>query len=194
MDRVRELIEEIRIYGIENNVPIMSIDTIDKIHEIIKENNIKSILELGTAIAYSTINFASFDINNITSIERDEKRYNIALNNAKRSKLSNINLIYADALEVEINDKFDLIIIDAAKSQNIKFFEKYKNNLNENGIIIIDNISFHGLVETDKRIESRNVRQMIRKLKNFIEFLDNNNEYSVEYVKVGDTLAICKKK
>ena len=59
MDRVRELIEEIRVYGENNNVPIMSRETIDTINKIIDENNIKSVLEIGTAIAYSTINFAS---------------------------------------------------------------------------------------------------------------------------------------
>ena len=60
MDRVSKLIEEIRVYGVNNEVPIMSVETIDTIKKIIIENNIHSILEIGTAIAYSTINFASY--------------------------------------------------------------------------------------------------------------------------------------
>ena len=69
MDRIRRLISEIRDYGIKNEVPIMSEDTINTIIKIIKDNNIKSILEIGSAIGYSTICFASCNIDKITSIE-----------------------------------------------------------------------------------------------------------------------------
>ena len=195
MDRIRKLIEEIKQYGINNNVPIMSEDTIDKINEIIIDNNIHSILELGTAIGYSTICFASNEnINKIVSIERDNDRYNIAFNNVKESNLNNITLIHDDIYNVAIKDKFDLLIIDAARSQNIKLFEIFKNNLNENGIIIIDNLSFHGYVGNSENIKSRNLRQMVRKIEKFREFLDNSTEYSVEYFEVGDTIGVCKKK
>ena len=195
MDRVRELIKEIREYGISNNVPIMSEETIDTINKIINDNKIKSILEIGTAIGYSTICFASNEcINNITSIERDDERYNIALNNVKLSNLNNITLIHDDALNTIINDKFDLIIIDAAKSQNMNFLNKYSSNLNKNGIIIIDNLSFHGYVGKSSEIKSRNLRQMVRKIEKFIDYLKNNDEYNVEFIEVGDTIGVCKKK
>ena len=195
MDRIRELIEEIREYGIKNDVPIMSVETIDTINKIIDENNIHSILEIGTAIAYSTICFASNkNINKIVSIERDDIREKIAISNVEKSELKNITLIHDDALNTQINDKFDLLIIDAAKSQNTKFFNKYKNNLTENGIIIIDNLEFHGYVGKSKEIKSRNLRQMVRKIEKFLEFLDNNDEYNVEYIEVGDRLGVCKKK
>ena len=91
MDRLRELIEEIRKYGIDNNVPIMSSESIDTINKIINENNVNSILEIGTAIAYSTICFASNTcVNKVTSIERDKNRYDIAVSNVKKSELNNI--------------------------------------------------------------------------------------------------------
>ena len=195
MDRIRELIEEIRVNGVENNVPIMSVETIETINKIIDENNIHSILEIGTAIGYSTICFSSNNnIERVVSIERDDERENIAISNVSKSGLSNIELIHDDALNVEIFDKFDLVIIDAAKSQNTKFFNKYKLNLNENGIMIIDNLEFHGYVGKSKEIKSRNLRQMVRKIEKFLEFLDNQEEYSVEYIEVGDRLGVCKKK
>lgn len=195
MDNILELIEEIRIYGINNNVPIMSVESIDTIQNIINENNISSILEIGTAIGYSTINFASNSkIKKITSIERDVERYNIAVSNVSKSKLSNIELLLADALDIQIDEKYDLLIIDAAKSQNKKFFNKYKNNLTKNGIIIIDNLEFHGYVGASKEIKSRNLRQMVRKIEKFLEFLDTQEEYNVEYIEVGDRLGVCKKK
>ena len=190
---INNLIEEIRVYGVDNNVPIMSKETIDNIIEIIKKNNIKSILEIGTAIGYSTINFALY-VDNITSIERDDDRYSIAVSNVNKSKLSNINLIHDDALNTIINDKYDMVIIDAAKSQNRRFFEKYKSNLNDNGIIIVDNLSFHGYVGKSNEIKSRNLRQMVRKIEKFLVFLSENVEFDIEYLEVGDRLAICKKK
>ena len=195
MGNILELIEEIRQYGVENDVPIMSVETIDTINKIIDENNIHSILEIGTAIAYSTINFAANkNIERITSIERDDVREKIAIENVQKSGLKNITLIHDDALNTEINEKFDLVIIDAAKSQNTKFFNKYKNNLTKDGIIIIDNLEFHGYVGKSKEIKSRNLRQMVRKIEKFLEFLDTQEEYNVEYIEVGDRLGVCKKK
>ncbi len=195
MDRLRELINDIREYGIKNNVPIMSEDTIEKINEIINTNNIKTILEIGTAIGYSTICFAcNKNITKITSIERDNNRYSLAVNNVVSSSLKNIDLIHDDAENVIIKDKYDLVIIDAAKSQNLKFFNKYKENLNKNGIIIIDNLSFHGYVGKSSEIKSRNLRQMVRKIEKFIDFLDTNQEFDVEYIEVGDKLGVCKRK
>ena len=191
---INSLITEMREYGTLNEVPIMSVETINKINDIINTNNIHSILEIGTAIAYSTICFASNkNINKITSIERDKVRFKIAESNVLKSKLNNIKLINDDALNTIINDKYDLVIIDAAKSQNMKFFNKYKNNLNENGIIIIDNLDFHGYVGKSNEIKSRNLRQMVRKIEKFIDFLNNQTEYKVEYIEVGDRLGVCKK-
>ncbi len=195
MDRIRELINDIKTYGNENNVPIMSEDTINTIINIINENNIESILEIGTAIAYSTICFANNNrVKNITSIERDDNRYLLAANNVKLSNLSNIKLIHDAAENINIKDKFDLVIIDAAKSQNLKFFNKFKENLNSNGIIIIDNLSFHGYVGKSSEIKSRNLRQMVRKIEKFIDFLNNNQEFVVTYIEVGDRLGVCKRK
>lgn len=193
MDRVRGIIEEVKNYGILNEVPIMSEDTIKEIKKIIKNNNVKTILELGTAIGYSTLCFASTGIDKIVSIERDELRQSIAVKNVQNSGLSNIELILGDALETRIEGKFDMIIIDAAKSQNMKFFQKYENNLNEHGIIIIDNLSFHGYVGKSSEIKSKNLRQMVRKIERFISFLDNIDGYDVKYIEVGDRLAVCKK-
>ena len=195
MDRISKLIKEIEEYGIKNNVPIMSEDTIETIKNIITVNEFHTILEIGTAIGYSTICFASTPgVTNITSIERDPIRSAIAVNNVKKSELKNITLRHTDALEIELNDKFDLIIIDAAKSQNMKFFNKFKDNLNEDGIIIIDNLSFHGYVNKTERIKSRNLRQMVNKIRKFIDFLNNNEEFTVKYIEVGDTLGVCKRK
>jgi len=187
---------EIEKYAHENNIPIMMSDGIEFMLEYIKKNNIKHILEIGTAIGYSAIKMAlvSEDIK-ITTIERDKNRYNMAIKNIKDFSLeSRINVILADAFDVEITDKYDLIFIDAAKSQYIKFFEKFKYNLNEKGVIFSDNLYFHGLTSKAlSDIESRNVRGIVRKLNNYIDFLNNNKEFKTEFFSIGDGISISRK-
>ena len=180
-------------YAQNNNIPIMLPDGIEFLLEYIKKNNIQNILEIGTAIGYSAIRMCLLDPNiKVTTIERDEKRYQEALKNIKEFNLEKqINVILDDALSTNITDKFDLIFIDAAKSQYIKFFEKYKVNLKEHGVIVSDNLKFHGLVETPiEQIESRNVRGIVRKLNNYIDFLKNNQEFKTTFYDIGDGISI----
>lgn len=186
---------EIKEYAKENNVPIMQDAGMDFICNYIKENNIKSILEIGSAIGYSAIRFAS--INNdikVTTIERDIDRYNEAVKNIKNESLDNRITIYnLDALEFTTNDKFDLIFIDAAKSQYIKFFERYKINLNDNGVIVSDNLSFHGFVEHPELTHNRNTKQLVGKIRKYINFLKENKEFDTTFYNVGDGVSISKK-
>ena len=160
-------------YASVNNVPIMTDDGIEFLLDYIKNHNIKRILEVGTAIGYSAICMCSLNSDiTVTSIERDENRYLEAVNNINKSNLdSRIQLLFGDALETEINGTYDLIFIDAAKAQNEKFFEKFENNLIDNGTIITDNMNFHGLVyQEDTSTLSRNLRQLVRKVKNYKTF------------------------
>lgn len=197
MDRIEKenLIREMRTYAEEANVPIMQRDGINFLVEQIIKKDVKNILEIGTAIGYSTIIMAFIRDNiKITSVERDEKRYLKAVKNVKKAHLEDrINLIFNDALEVNIKDKYDLIFIDAAKAQNIKFFEKFKDNLNEKGLIITDNMNFHGLTEKEEEIKSRNLRALVRKIKNYRKYLEENTEFKTEFLNIGDGIAISKR-
>jgi len=190
------LIKEMEIYAEEKNIPIMQKKGIDFLCKIISKSDVKNILEIGTAIGYSAIKMANVNEDiNVTSIERDQDRYIMALSNIKKAKLDKrINVIYKDALDVKIKGKYDLIFIDAAKGQYIKFFEKFKENLNPGGIIISDNLSFHGLVEQKERIESRNLRQLVGKIRKYVEFLETNKEFKTKFYKVGDGIAVSLKK
>lgn len=96
-------------------------------------------------------------------------------------------------LEVEINGKFDMIFIDAAKAQYIKFFEKFKYNLSDNGVIISDNLSFHGLTEPDVVIKNRNLRQLVRKINNYKQYLLENSEFKTEFYDIGDGITVSKR-
>ena len=187
---------ELEEYAKINNIPIMQKDGILYLINYIKENNIKNILEIGSAIGYSSIMMASIDSDiRITTIERDKDRYDLAVSNIKKYNLDNqINIIYGDAVDTDITGMYDLIFIDAAKGKNIFFFEKYKNNLVKRGTIITDNLSFHGLVEDNSLIRTKNQKGIVNKIKDFISFLDNNDEFDTEYIPVGDKIAISKRR
>ena len=188
---------ELEKYALENNIPIMMKDGIEFLTNYIKENNITNILEIGSAIGYSAIRMCLVnDDVKVTTIERDIKRYNEAIKNINEFNLNDrITIINDDAFNVELNDKYDLIFIDAAKSQYIKFFEKFKLNLKENGVIVSDNLDFHGLVNKDiNTIESRNVRGLVRKLNTYIEFLKDNEEFETTFYEIGDGISISKLK
>lgn len=189
------MIEKIEKYAKENNVPIMLSDGIEYLCQFIQDNNIKNILEIGTAIGYSAIRMALVNENiNITTIERDKERYDIAINNINSMNLDNrINVIYGDAMDTEIDGLYDLIFIDASKGHSIDFFLKYSKNLSKDGAIITDNLSFHGLVEDESLALTRNQRGLVRKIKNFMEFLDNNEEFDTIYVNVGDKISISRR-
>ena len=189
------MLEEIEKYAKEKKVPIMMKDGIEYLCKFIKENNIKRILEIGSAIGYSSIKMALVaDDITITTIERDIERYNVAVDNIKKFNLDGrINIMFGDALETEIDGEFDLIFIDASKGNNIKFFNKYSKCLSSCGIIVTDNLLFHGLVKDESLIKTKNQRGLVRKIKEFIEFLDNNSDFDTIYLDIGDGIAISKK-
>lgn len=189
------MISEIEEYAKDNNVPIMMKDGITYLCDYIKNNNVKTILEIGSAIGYSSIMMASVDNDiKVTTIEKDVNRYNIAVDNINKFNLSSrITILNEDALESNITGCYDLIFIDASKGNNINFFNKYKDNLAKNGTIVTDNLSFHGLVEDETLIKTKNQKGIVKKIKQYIDFLSNNKDFITTYVPVGDKISISKK-
>ena len=190
-------IKTIKEYALVNKVPIMVDDSIDFIISKIHQKRVKKVLEIGTAIGYSAIMMALSSPNlTVTSIEKDKDRYLEAVKNIKKFELeAKITLIYNDALDVLLKEKYDLILIDAAKSKNLDFFNKFEKNLEPNGIIITDNLSFHGYVEQEpSQIQNRNIRALVRKIRNYIDFLENNIKYKTTFYEIGDGLSVTEKR
>ena len=190
-------INALKEYATINNSPIMQDEGIDFLTTFIMKKQIKNILEVGTAIGYSAIMMAktSNDIH-VTTIERDETRYMEALKNIKKFNLEDrITLIFNDALNVNLEEDFDLIFIDAAKGKNKDFFEHFEKNLAINGYIITDNMYFHGYVEmNEEEIPSKNIQGIVRKIKDYTYFLENHMLYKTTIYKVGDGVAVTERR
>lgn len=188
------MFEDLILYAKENKVPIIKDEGLEVILSEIKNHSFKSCLEIGTAIGYSAIRIASFGLE-VTSVERNEEMYNLAINNIKKYNLNEkIEVVLTDALNYTPTKKYDLIFIDAAKAQNIKFFERFSPYLNDGGEIIVDNLDFHGLVGSDPSTLSKNLRSLTKKISEFIDWLKNNEDYDTIITHKGDGMSISKKK
>ncbi|CCV64271.1 O-methyltransferase, family 3 [Alteracholeplasma palmae J233] len=185
-----QVLQEMKSYAETNDVPIICDEGLSFLLKTIKENNVKSILEIGTAIGYSALLMSEPDIK-VDTIERDLKRYQEASQFLKPLDYP-IHLIYADALLYDgpLN-QYDLIFIDAAKAQYEKFFNKYQHYLKPNGIIVCDNLNFHNLTP---EMVSRNTRQLLRKINGFKDFLTENSLYETTFYNVGDGMSISRRK
>ncbi len=191
---------EFKVYACSHDVPIIKDEGLEFICDYIKKNNVRNVLEIGTAIGYSAIKFAQVSpLVNVVSLEIDIDRYIVAVQSVKDAALSDrIKLFHADALTFDFPDelketKFDLIFIDAAKAQYIKFFEKYKTCLSENGAIISDNLSFHGMVEDLSLTHNYSTKKLVKKIRRYIEFLKNNAEFTTVFYKDGDGIGVSKR-
>ena len=189
------LLVSLKMYALENNVPIITDEGINFINQIIKLSNIKNILEIGTAIGYSAISMALKNDVLITSIERDNKMYELAQKNVNNALLNDkIKLINEDALDIDASKigMFDLIFIDAAKAQSINFFNKFKDYLKNGGVIVTDNLLFHNLI--DQEAKTRNLRQLMRKIDNFNKFVVEQEDFDTYLYQIGDGMSLSIKR
>lgn len=195
-----DLEQKLKDYACKNNVPIIFDEGLAFLESIIALKRPKVILEIGTAIGYSAIRMHRVCDSEIYTIERNEKMYNEAVKNIHEAGCDDkIHIIFKDALEAfsdVSNVRFDMIFIDAAKAQYMKFFDLYTPLLNANGAVICDNMLFHGLVEDKESYQnqSRSVRGLIRKLGNFHQSLLQNTEYQTSIFDIGDGMSISVKK
>lgn len=188
---------EMEEFALENRVPIIEVEVARFLEFLVMLKKPKRILEIGTAIGYSSIIMnRAYPESNITTIEIDEKNFLKAKEFIKKAGLEkNIDTIYADANDALdfITDKYDMIFMDAAKGQYISFFEKSIERLNSGGILVSDNILFRGLVAKEKN-NVRRKNTIVRRLKEFLKIITNSEEFSTTIVPIDDGMAICYKK
>ena len=199
-----KVIKDMHQYALQNKVPIISDEGLVYLLELVRLTNAKKILEVGTAIGYSAMQMASIskDIH-IDTIEREIEVYNVATSYITQAKMDKqIHLILKDGLEVTKNDlmgiedyEYDLIFIDAAKAQYKKFFELFSPYLKKGGIVVCDNLLFHGLVgltgkEREEQITTKNLKGLVKKIEEFNEWLAKKKGYKTDFLRIGDGMAV----
>lgn len=189
------IITKMRNDAIEHKVPIISDEGLVFLLFLIRLHQSKRILEIGTAIGFSAIHMALLDYDmKVETIERDETFVLQARENIKEAGLSDqITVIHQDALECKLKElagNYDLIFIDAAKAQYQKFFTRFSPLLSNHGIIVTDNLLFHGLVESSEDIPSKNLRHLVEKIDSYNQWLKSNPEFETTFFDLGDGMAV----
>jgi len=193
----KQYLKNLKQSSLERHIPIIMDETLEVIAKYLKENKPKKILEIGTAVGYSAICFSEYLAENgkIDTIERDEERIIEAKKNIKEMQLEEVIHIYeGDAVEIlpTLNEKYDMVFIDAAKGKYPFFLKEALRLLNNGGIIFADNILYKGYVMSDYNKHKQ--RTAVRKLREYIKEVTENENLETEILEVGDGLAISKLK
>ena len=187
----------LKLYAEKNNVPITKDDTMQFIVDYINQNKVETILEIGTAIAFGSINMAMCDsVKHITTLEIDTTNYREALQNiAKFNMLDKIDarLIDAKWYIEECDKKFDLIYLDGPKGQYINYLPRLLQLLNPNGAIIADNIFFHGMA-TGEIVTPASCRSMVNGLRLYVEEVTHNPNLETHIYQLGDGVCVTRLK
>lgn len=191
MDKIE--LEKIKEKALEEHIPIIMDDTLQVIEKQIKNNPPKRILEIGTAVGYSAICFSEFlaEDGKIDTIERDADRAEQARINIKNVKVEEkINIYQGDAVEIlpTLNEKYDMVFIDAAKGKYPFFLQQALRLINTNGVIFADNILYKGYVMSDYNKHKQ--RTAVRNLREYIKEVSENPNLETEILEVGDGLAV----
>ena len=193
----KEELNKIKEKALEEHIPIIMDDTLEVVDKILKEVKPSRILEIGTAVGYSAICFSEYLQKNgvIDTIEREEQRVKEAKINVEKVGVSDkINIYEGDAVEIlpTLNEKYDVVFIDAAKGKYPFFLKEALRMLNPTGVILADNILYKGYVMSDYNKHKQ--RTAVRNLREYIEEVTENPDIETEILEVGDGLAISKYK
>lgn len=183
--------------ALQEHIPIIMDDTLEVVDKILTKIKPTKILEIGTAVGYSAMCFSAYlqEGGRIDTIERDEERIKEAKENIVTVEVAEkINILEGDAVEIlpTLNEKYDMIFIDAAKGKYPFFLKEALRMLAENGIILADNILYKGYVMSDYNKHKQ--RTAVRNLREYIHEVTNNPNLETEILEVGDGLAITKRK
>ncbi|HKL13327.1 MAG TPA: O-methyltransferase [Halanaerobiales bacterium] len=193
-ERLKELEQQAK----EEHIPIISRETANILKSIISIKKPKLILELGTAIGYSTLWMAEYTDSDteIVTVERDEKRFKQAQQNIEDFGFNKkLNFKFGDAREIVpyLRRKFDLIFIDAAKGQYLNLFKMAEGKIKEDGIIICDNVLYKGLVRNNQKVEHK-IRSMVVNMRKFLIYLKNNKRFKTEILDIDDGITISSRR
>ena len=188
-------LEKIKREALEEHIPIIMDDTLAVMGKYLAEKKREKILEIGTAVGYSAMCFTEFLAESgwIDTIERDEKRVKQARENIKKVGVENQVRIYeGDAVEIlpTLNEKYDVVFIDAAKGKYPFFLKESLRMIKPNGIIFADNILYKGYVMSDYNKHKQ--RTAVRNLREYLKEGSENPNLETEILEIGDGLAVSR--
>ena len=188
-----ELLKDIEKYGRENKIPILLDESLDFITAKLDEIKPHRVLEIGTAIGFSAINFSKYldEAGRIDTIEIESLRVEQALENIKMVGVEDkIRVMEGDALDIlpYLNEKYDVIFIDASKGKYNEFFEHALRLIKVGGWIIADNVLYKGMVMSDYNKHKQ--RTAVNKLRAFIDSVMSNARLESELFDIGDGLTV----
>lgn len=192
----RENFKELVDYAETNRVPIVSQDVARFIELLLKIIKPKNILEIGSAIGYSSLIMSKASDANILTIEKDEETFKVLKENLKKYDTDNkIKPINDDAINtlksMDKEEKFDFCFIDANKSQYEEYLNLVYDLTRDNALILIDNILFRGYVAKDE--DNKRYRTIIKNLKKFIEDVKSDKRFTASLLTVHDGLLLLRK-
>ena len=190
-----QIVKDLLIQAENLNTPIISEEGINMVIQLIKLMKAETVLEIGSAIGYSAIRIALATDAKIVTIEKDSASYQQAVDNIAKCRMTErITILNQDALDVELNQKFDLLFIDAAKSQYLRFLEHFKDNLVSESVVVCDNLLFHGMVENPDLVRSKRTKDLVKKIAKFNQELINHPDFETYIYEIGDGLSISIRK
>jgi predicted O-methyltransferase YrrM len=163
------------------------------LHLIIKTTNIKNVLEIGTFTGLSALSIALAlpDEGKLVALDKDEGTNKVALDFFKKANLNNkIQTIVKpalDSLDELKNSKFDMVFIDADKMNYKEYYEKSLRMLNQGGLIIIDNVLWHGEV-----VDKKNNDKFTVYIRKFNKFVSEDKRVEQIIIPLGDGMTICR--
>ena len=164
------------------------------LHLIIKISNIKNVLEIGTFTGLSALSIALAlpEDGKLITLDKNLETNKVATQFFKKAKQEHkIETILKSALE-SLDDlkknKFDMIFIDADKMNYKSYYEKSLNFLNKNGLIIIDNVLWHGEV-----VDETNTNKYTKNIREFNSYVADDDRVEQIMVPLGDGMTVCRK-
>ncbi len=190
-------LKELEVYAKENTVPIIQKEVRAFLGMLLKYKAPKNILELGTAIGYSSIFFSDYILpgGKIITLEREDDYYNLAMSNIKKAGKENvITVIKGDAFETvkKIDGTFDMIFMDANKSMYRYYLDTLLPRLSPGGIVICDNILYKGMVSCDD-LAPRKQNTIIQNLRDFLSYISHHPQLETSIVPIGDGVSLSVK-
>jgi len=188
------ILKEMETYALSNSVPIIQKEVGNFLELMIAMKKPKKILELGTAIGYSSIlmSMSSNKESKITTIERNADMVRIARENIEKYDFNeNIEVVEGDCLEVleKLEGQFDLIFMDAGKGHYNHFLPHCLRLLSPDGIIVADNVLFKGMVASRELLIRRKIT-IVKRMKSYLEIISNNPELVTSVIPMGDGIAV----